>query len=139
MVNLFQFRKHWGSKRYRDYSKKVVTKIPELSWIIPWRQSNKLVKFFSKMYFTLIHSREIDFLGKRWQYWEKKSVKQAIRGAFCCQNCQIAFSAFDGIFQPEKHTGGAECLWEASSVFTWQNELFWSLTIEGKRRLQRAE
>ena len=55
---------------------------------------------------------------------EKKSVKQAVRGAFCCQNCQIAFSAFDGIFQPEKHTGGAECLWEASSVFTWQNELF---------------
>ena len=65
VVNLFQFRKHWGSKRYRDYSKKVVTKILELSWIIPWRQSNKLVKFFSKTYFTLIHSREIDFLGKR--------------------------------------------------------------------------
>ena len=49
---------------------------------------------------------------------EKKSVKQEVRGAFCCQNCQIAFSVFDGIFQPEKHTGGAECLWEGSSVFT---------------------
>ena len=35
---------------------------------------------------------------------KEKSVKQAVRGAFCCQNCQIAFSAFDGIFQPEKNT-----------------------------------
>ena len=103
MVNPFKVRKHWGSRRYRDYSKKVVTKIPELNWIIPWRQSNKLAKFFSKTYFTLTLENQT-FWEKDDRLGKEKSVKQAVRGAFCCQNCQIAFSAFDGIFQPEKHT-----------------------------------
>ena len=103
MVNPFKVRKHWGSRRYRDYSKKVVTKIPELNWIIPWRQSNKLAKFFSKTYFTLTLENQT-FWEKDDRLGKEKSVKQAVRGAFCCQNCQIAFSAFDGIFQPEKNT-----------------------------------